>query len=127
MTSFLRILIVLSIAWFAMGSACAHGHLYVSAQSANAHAQMQRDGASQTPYAASSMRPRCVEPAGQTASCCHEHCPCCVMACGANAGALIAMLHLFEPHAPGAASLEPQPESPHEGVSRAPPVRPPIV
>jgi hypothetical protein len=58
--------------------------------------------------------------------CRHEHCPCCCVAtCGIHCGALFIAFQ-FEPRVPGSTLPPPLPEQRRDGLTHAPPVRPPI-
>ncbi|SDG84610.1 hypothetical protein SAMN05216466_105388 [Paraburkholderia phenazinium] len=58
--------------------------------------------------------------------CGHDHAPCCcVVTCGVHCGALFVAFQ-FEPHALDSAHPQSLPEPRRDGLTHAPPVRPPI-
>jgi hypothetical protein len=58
--------------------------------------------------------------------CGRDHAPCCcVTTCGVHCGALLAVFQ-FESHALDSAHPQPLPELRQDGLTHAPPVRPPI-
>lgn len=116
-----RLLLLLSLALLAAHGASAHEHQADSPEmtmsSAGAALVTTADASSHCP---ASMTPAAGQPCG------HDHAPCCcIPTCGIHCGALLVAFQ-FEPHAFDSAHPQPLPELRRDGLTHAPPVRPPI-
>lgn len=116
-----RILIVLSLALLAMQGAFAHEHA-VQARSPG-HSIIVTGAAGQL-YTSSHTSSRCATMLAP-GSCRHGHSSCCVAACGAHCGAILATFR-FEPRISDTSPPRPLTELRDDGVTHAPPLRPPI-
>jgi len=143
MGSLWRVVILLSFAWLSMQGVQAHA--YAQTDDAVAHGSVVR------PHAADAQRVAHVAQLA-AASCAdesaeagtegrpaspqsghhehhhqHGHCVCCMTACGVHCGALLAATFSFSAQAPDHSLPRTHPVTRYDGVTRAPPVRPPIV
>src|SRR5258708_36346958 len=122
MTPLWRMVIVLSLALLTMRGASAHEHAQHSMSTAHAthmtavHADSR--AASQIPL-------HCSDTTATSAPCRHDHSICCTTACGVHCGALFIAFR-FEPRASDSLLPRPFSEPRHDGVTHAPPLRPPI-
>ena len=126
MTCLGRFLIVLALALLSMQGAFAHEH--VTPMPDGAGAMMVGVAADADPGASdvvSSMPSHYAGMAPSGTPVGHDHCACCTTFCGVYCGVLFAAFH-FEPRKPGATPTRPLLEARRDGVTRAPPVPPPI-
>lgn len=128
MISLQRFLVVLSLTLLAMQGAFAHVASHLNHQPSSMHMTM-----------VSSMPMNHAEISGgvthATSPCCndaacglpgrHDHCACCASACGIHCGALLTA-YRFEPRTFAASLPSPLPEPLRDGVTHAPPLKPPI-
>ena len=122
MNSLWRILLVLALACFCVQGVFAHEH---AAHATNT--SIVTDTAHAQPHSSTASRAaaHCLDKAGTGSPCSRDDSICCMTACGVHCAALF-MTFRFEPAvAPGRIS-RPLSEASHEGITRAPPLRPPI-
>jgi hypothetical protein len=111
-------------------AAFAHGELSNEQAAQTFSMAMETSSAANVPLAASAVPVHCpADSPGLAASgqpCGHDHSLCCCVAtCGIHCGALFIVLQ-FEPRAPDSTLPSPLPEQRRDGLTHAPPVRPPI-
>lgn len=116
-----RLLLLLSLALIAAHGASAHEHEADSQEMAMSSAGVALvTAADASSYCPASTAPAAGQPCG------HDHAPCCcVTTCGIHCGALLVAFQ-FEPHALDSAHPRALPELRRDGLTHAPPVRPPI-
>ncbi len=116
-----RILIVLSLALLAMQGAFAHEH---AVQARSPGHGIIVTGAAGQPYTSSHTPSRCATMLAPRL-CRHGHSSCCAAVCGVHCGAILQTFR-FEPRISDTSPPRPLAELRDDGVTHAPPVRPPI-
>ena len=130
-----RLLVLISLVLFSAHVAFAHAAFAHGGLSNEHAAQMfnmaiKTSSAANAPFAASVAPAHCpayspgLAASGQPRGHDHSLC-CCVATCGIHCGALFVVLQ-FEPRAPDLTLPSPLPEQRRDGLTHAPPVRPPI-
>jgi len=125
-----RLLILISLTLLFAHAAFAHGELSNEQAAQTFSMAMETSSAANVSLAASAVPVHCpADSPGLAASgqpCGHDHSLCCCVAtCGIHCGALFIVLQ-FEPRAPDSTLPLPLPEQRRDGLTHAPPVRPPI-
>jgi hypothetical protein len=111
-------------------AAFAHGELSNEQAAQTFSMALETSSAANVPLAASVAPVHCpacspgLAASGQPCGHGHSLC-CCVATCGIHCGALFIVLQ-FEPRAPDSTLPSPLPEQRRDGLTHAPPVRPPI-
>jgi len=136
MASLWRVVIVLSFALLSMQGAQAHALQQSQFGDATPHRALRHSGhAMQAEHTDALAFSRCADefadanPGGHAPAPFnhhHGHCPCCVAGCGVHCGAMLAAFG-FAGQAPDDSLPRTHPVSRYDGITRAPPVRPPIV
>jgi hypothetical protein len=130
-----RLLVLISLTLLSAHVAFAHA-AFAYGESSNEPAAlmsgmvMETSSAANVPLAASAVPVHCpADSPGLAASgqpCGHDHSLCCCVAtCGIHCGALFIVLQV-EPRATDSTQPSPLPEQRRDGLTHAPPVRPPI-
>ncbi|WP_460901365.1 hypothetical protein [Paraburkholderia jirisanensis] len=140
MGSLWRVVILLSFTWLSMQGVQAHAYPQVD-DAASSHGSTIRPHAHDAQRVAHDAQLAAVSCADESADAAtsgqptsksghrhqqHGHCACCVTGCGVHCGALLAAFS-FSAQAPDHGLPRTHPVTRYDGVTRAPPVRPPIV
>jgi len=139
MGSLWRVVILLSFAWLSMQGVQAHAYAQAgdtaahgSAVRPRAHEARRMAPAAQLASASCADESSDAATSGQPTSKSghqhqqHGHCACCMTGCGVHCGALLAAFR-FSAQTPDHSLPRTHPVTRYDGVTRAPPVRPPIV